>query len=218
MIKHTILFLICFLPLFGSAQTLQSVKLKGYVHAINDSTDFIENAEIVILKGTDTIQVLKTTNDGAFSWSQQFNYGEKIQLIAKHRFFSSYKYQFIVSKNPSTIDLKFALIPISFDVFNHPIFEANNTEQFTGFDLELLKHQLRGMDTFCMEFIHVTFTNESDEVAKKRMNYFKHYLEQYNVNLNHFSFSMNNLKNPCATDDCRGRIEGKVISLEENCK
>lgn len=53
--KYLNIFLLWCLPLIGIGQT-QTVEFYGQVAEINDSTERLDNVEIIVTKGMDTLQ------------------------------------------------------------------------------------------------------------------------------------------------------------------
>jgi len=214
--KLLIIFLLCYLPFLGRAQTV-SIEFNGVIHTLNDSTDLLENVEIFLIKGVDTIEVLESNANGAYSWTSELSVGDEITLTAKRQFFSSRSVQFTVPHYSTIVELNFELTEFLIDRPNTPIYDKNSTDQFTGFDVDLMKYQLRKFEHFCIEFRHVTYCNERDEIAEQRMTNFRQYLIDHTIDIGNFSFNTENSRLDCNTDDCRGRIEGKMLSVEEKC-
>lgn len=211
------IFILCCLPLIGFGQT-NTVEFHGIITEKNDSSELINDLEIIVIKGTDTLQRVISQTNGSYIIKLELSLNEQITLITKHKYYLSQKFDFTMISNSCSIQLDFELLPLLIDKLNSAIFEKDSFSAFTGFDLELMMFQLRKFDNFCIRFSHVTFTNESDVLAKKRMRTFKQFLIDNDMNMENFTFNEINYKYDCSNQDCRGRIDGILISIDEKCK
>jgi hypothetical protein len=216
-IKSIATVLFCFFEFFGNAQTV-SVEFSGVVSAADILTEKLEGAELIIAKGVDTLETIYANSEGTFSWKGELIAGDEITISASRKYFMTQEIKYLVSTFSSEVELNFNLSPLLINVQNTPFFDQTFSTQFTGFDIQLFKHQLRNQKNYCIEFIHISFRNESDEIAGQRMNIFKQYLIDNGIEISNLSFRPQNVRINCDTDDCRGRIEGKILSLGESCK
>jgi hypothetical protein len=215
--KFLNILILCCLSLIGYGQT-NTVEFQGTITETNDSIELINNVQIFVLKGSDTLGKVFSETNGSYKIKLELSPNEQITLTTKHKYYLSQKVDFTMVSNSNSIQLDFKLLPLFIDKLNSAIFENDNFSTFTGFDIELMKFQLRKLDNFCIQFNHITFTNESDALAKKRLNTFKQFLIENDMNLDKFIFNEVNFKYECSEIDCRGRIDGILLSMDEKCK
>lgn len=208
--------ILCCLPLIGLGQ-IKTIEFYGQVTETNDSTEQLSNVEIIVTKGTDTLQKVVTTSNGSYSLKLELSTDDQITLSAFHKFYSSQKVDFKMITNALIVRLDFNLYPRLINKFNSAIFENSGTTEFKEFDVELMKHQLRKLDKFCIEFSYFSVTDEDEEIVKKRISIFKEFLVGNGINITNFVFNPDLKKIECRYGDCRSRIEGAIISLEEKC-
>lgn len=120
--------------------------------------------------------------------------------------------------NSVIVQFDFVLLPRLINSFNSAIFENSGINYFKEFDVELMKYQLRKLDTYCIEFSYFSVNDEDVELVKKRISMFKEFLIDNGVNISNLKFNTELKKMKCREGDCRSRIEGTIISLEEKCK
>lgn len=95
-----------------------------------------------------------------------------------------------------------------------PVFEPGEYQSFSGFDVVYFEQIFTKHPAICIEFNHVNYANESIELAKKRMETFRQFLIDHQIDIRNLRFGEVYLSPPCNYEDCRSRIEGKVLSLD----
>lgn len=192
-----------------------TVEIEGFTHSQSDTLGFVE---IVITEGQDTLQTLKSDVHGYYNWKTEAEPDSELTFSANTPHYMDHTVDLIVQSYPMEMKIDFDFIEIVIDATNYPRYEANITDTFTGFDLELFKRQFRKIDTFCVVFSHVTYMNESDEIAQKRIANFKQFLIDGGIDLSNFRFETKQRILDCEYQDCRAAIHGEMISLEESCQ
>ncbi len=183
-----------------------------------DSTYMIKNAEIIIIKGKDTLTKIKTDKKGFYQWKSDVIEGGEFLICAQHEYYANVKTQFKVTTYNSLIIFNFMLTAYMIDRPNFPIYELNEMETFSNFDIELLKQQIRKHKNLCVKFSQWQNPEESKKVGIKRMKKFKKLLKKNGVSIKNFKFELNPIVMNCAEQtDCRSKIQGVVISLGEKC-
>lgn len=214
--QKLLVFFLFTIPLFTGAQTV-SVEFRGKTCNLFDSTDLIPAVEIILTQGRDTIDRIFSDSAGHYVWKKQLKAGDELTFTAKRKFFMTQNVNFKVPSFSSQVSLNFSLVESKIDQQNDPIFESGVWDEFSGFDLDLLTHGLRKYEHVCIEFLHVTYSHEGDDLAQKRLLYFKKYLISKELDLSNFTFNFSQVKLDCQHEDCRGRIQGRIISLSSDC-
>ena len=203
---------------FGRAQDLP-VKISGVISEIGDSTQFIENAEIRIIKEHDTLATFTSDSLGRYSWKSNFSSFDTLMIAVNKKYFFENTATLGIGSYPIEANFDFILIPMLIDSPpNNPHYEENVVDSFSGFNLEYFKHSLEKFETYCIRFTHVSYSNESKFIAEQRKANFKQYLIDNGVKMDNIHFNSENLTLNCTTGDCRGSLEGEVISLNNNCE
>lgn len=218
MTKHiqiTLIFL-CFL-LYGNTQSI-SFEIEGFVSEFGDSTYMIDNTDIIIIKGKDTLTKIKTDKKGFYYWKGDFQEGDELLICARHKYYVSQETKLKVENINTLTILNFALMEFHYFYPEFPIYELNEIKIFSNFDVELLKHQLRKIKIYCIKFVQYQNPNESYKLGQKRIKKFKKLLVQNGFPAENLKFELNPIVMNCNEQtDCRSKIQGVVISLGEKC-
>ena len=202
---------------FGKAQDLP-LNISGVISEVGDSTKFIENAKIYIIQKQDTLAMVKSDSLGKYIWKSKVASFDTLTISVQNEYFFENSTTLSVGTYPIEVFLKLILIPKLIEYLpNIAYYEENVVDSFSGFNLASFKHSLEKFETYCIRFTHVSFSNESKLIAEQRKANFKQYLIDNGVNIDHIHFTPENLTLKCTTDDCRGRINGEVISINNNC-
>ncbi len=214
--KHLIVFLLNFVAIIGWTQK-NSLEILGVLSEVNEPTIVIQNADIIAIKTGDTLQRTKTKSDGSYNLQLELAANEQLILIVKHRYYIPQSVDFAMTSNRSNVQLNIELSPILVNYENTAFFEQDSSSTFYGFDVELLKHQLRTLDDYCLTFSYVHYTDESPNIAKRRIKAFKQHLNRHGINTDHFIFN-DPIQLTLDNSDKRSRIEGIMHSIDKNCK
>jgi hypothetical protein len=219
MIREFILiFFYCFIGSLAFTQTV-SANVSGKVESLGYGV--VKNVEIIISKGTDTIQRIFSDEDGKFSIDFDLQVGDELLLTTRHRNYFQSESAFKVQTDLITnffFELKLIRILINHGP-SYAIYELNETEEFSVFQADLLLDIIEGYPLICIEFYHFRNPNESNSVGRKRLKSFKEYLVKNNVPMENIIISKGSGVLDCELhDDCRGRIDGDVLSMNGKCK
>ena len=213
--KHLIGFLLNLIAFAGWTQK-HSVEIHGVLSEMNEPAIVIPHAEIIAIKTRDTLQRTKTKSDGSYNLQLELAANEQLILIVKHQYYAPQSVDFALTSNRSNVQLNIELSPILVNYENTAFFELDSSSTFYGFDVELLIHQLRTLDDYCLTFSYVHYTDESPELAKRRIKAFKHHLIRHGINTDHFIFN-EPIQLTNGSSDKRSRIEGIMDSIDKNC-
>lgn len=216
MIKRLLfIFFLCSIQLTGIAQTV-AVSLNGTIHCFGDSTDLLENVDIIVSNDTDTIARIKSDKNGLYKWSSDIRTNSVIKITIRRNYFIGE--EIILNVNDVDVSAFFesSLIELRIDRNHTVLYELNKTHFVGGFNIDIMKHQLRRIDTFCIEFTHFRNAEEKIKISEKRIKKFKKLLKKAGFNLSNFTFN-HKILDCNNSEDCRGRTEGEVISIGDNC-
>lgn len=193
--------------------------ISGTVQGLGNEADFIENANVLILKDLDTLYKVKTDKDGKFNLNANLTVGDDLIIEVSREFFSPNRLNFKVLESDTFVVLELSLIELKINKLNYPIFELNEIETFSGFDVELFKHQSRGLENYCIQFMHFRNVRESERITELRMNYFKEFLIANGVPIENMKFDVNSEILNCDPNAvCRSSIQGKLVSVDKICE
>jgi len=217
-LKHLPLFFFFFLITFeGNTQTFP-LKIRGTVQEFSDSTYFIEEAEVLILQGKDTIKRLTTNEKGKFFCEILSQLEKEYRIIVRHKYFVETDLVYTANDFNSELEIILGMIELKINYLNEAVYEHGNSKHFTSFDKDLLKHSTRKLNDYCFEFIYFKTQLEKDKLARKRIKYFKRQLISNGIPKENLKFNPISQELNCEFyPDCKARIQGKVISLEEAC-
>ncbi|MFT6922723.1 MAG: hypothetical protein ACJA1C_001729 [Crocinitomicaceae bacterium] len=219
MIREFILiFFYCFIGSLAFTQTV-SANVSGKVESLG--YDVVKDVEIIISKGTDTIQRIFSDKEGKFSINFDLQVGDELLLTTRHRNYFQSESAFKVQTDLTTnffFELKLIRILMNHGP-NYAIYELNETEEFSVFQADLLLDIIEGYPSICIQFYHVRNPNESNSVGRKRLKSFKEFLVKNNVPMENIIIIKGSGVLDCELhDDCRGRIDGNVLSMDGKCK
>lgn len=201
----------------GFTQTV-SFEVQGFVSEFGDSTYFIANAEIFILNEKDTVAKIKSDKKGYYQWQGNFHEGDELFVCGSHKYFLKEETNFKVTHINTQLNLNFTLRERHYYNPQFPIYEMNEIEKFSNFDIEFCKHQFRKYKNICIKFSQWQNPNESKRVGIKRMKKFKKLLLKNGFSTENFSFELVPIVMNCSNEtDCRSKIQGLVISTGEKC-
>jgi hypothetical protein len=194
------------------------VTLNGIVHVLGDESDFIENANVLIIKDLDTLYKLKTDENGEFILNANLIVGDEVTIEVSRAYFVNNALKYKVTESQS-VSLELSLIELKINKSNYPIFELNEIETFSGFNVELFKHQTRGLNNYYVKFTHFRNVRENDKITVLRMNYFKEFLIASGVPIENMKFDLNSEILNCDPNAvCRSSIQGEIVSIEKVCE
>jgi len=220
MIRETILVVLLYL-IGGSAlsQTV-SINLNGTVTSLYSRSKSIEDVDVIISKGTDTLARLKSDVDGKFSYTTDSHVGDVFKLTTRHKNYVGNEVSFKVQTEfMTTFHFELDMMKISKEHWMiYPKYELNELEKFTGFDVEMLKEIIAGYPLICIEFTHYRNPDETELICTERLKLFKEFLVLNGVPMNNIRFNSTSETLYCSSNiDCKAEINGMVISLEGNC-
>jgi hypothetical protein len=193
--------------------------VSGHVKSVS-GLDLIKDADIIISKGADTIARVKTDEDGNFSLSLELEFNDELKLTIRHRrYFESEEFFKLQDEVQATFTFDLKLIKIIRDFQPvAPFYELNSEEPTNTNYVLVLSDLFEGYPDLCVEVRHYHNPEEEASLGKLRMENFKKQLDAAGIPVGQIHFHYDSLLLDCSNrKDCRGRIEGAVVSLEGSC-
>jgi hypothetical protein len=192
------------------------VELKGRISSLNDSTESIPNAAIILSIGTDTVMRIQSDQSGKFHDSLYLSPTQDIKITFRKNYYQNQEVVYTLQPNMnSQLILNVQLPELKIDRPNYPVYAFNEITRFTEFDLDLLKHQLRGLPSYVIRFSSYRNPSETEAIGLNRLNAFIHFLMENGVDPQQLQVDYSPHVNNCPlNDDCHGNITGVLISID----
>ena len=220
-LKYMLVFSYSFVAIAASGQNTSqrfTVLVHGTVHKVHTAHP-VPNAEICILRETDTLTVTRSDAKGNYAVSIDVTGEDRLEVHAKARHHDVSKNLLIVS--PSlTEDYEVNLELVYQTVSQKPpriLFERDAIDPIP-FDLTLYKQLLEDNPKVCLELVHYRHPEESDKLTKKRLLRFEKFLKENDFPMNQLDLNFTEHTTDCDTiSSCHGELIFEMTSMQGQC-
>lgn len=215
-IKPLILSTFLFCTLFSGAQELK-VPIKFIVSNAHKSKR-LSSADVSISFGSDTLAKLKTNSKGICDTTLILKFNEEYKCSLRKEGYYPSSTKIIVDTNQSYI-VEFSMLEMFIErrsVF--PIYEHNQVDMIPESKDTMFPKLFKELEIekYCLEFTYNEAKNESKRIARRRIKNFRVFLESGGINGDNYYILIQPMF--YIENDCRARIEGRIMAMESDCE
>ena len=214
------LFFCLFINITTNAQ-IEQVTIHGFISQNPDTTHKLKNAKVYILNQTDTISRAACDENGAYSIKVKLDTNLAYTVVAKCY---SHREEVVNIKLDARLEvfdytINFSLVHFLYHgPIRYPIYSFNEVSKYENFDVLFIVDIIDAYPNMCLELRAIKGEGEKKNINQKRIKHLKKTLIKAGCNMNQILFIDDDLIHGCLEDlDCRGTIEGNVISMDGNC-